>query len=178
MKEGTIGEERLNEILTRLRGVSCVIANNLNLSDDDKEDLYGEMVLAFFRFLKKIEHKELSYVIKTCKNCVLKKLYEGTSVDSKPRPGVSFVDWEKIYDNLVDLRNPREIAINRVIIDRIKEILTDREKEVFALWKEGYTQEEIGKILHISQPRVSNIVKEIKAKAQQFKRMWDFLQSG
>ncbi len=47
-------------------------------------------------------------------------------------------------------------------------VLTNKEKRIFLLFKDKYTQDEIARRLHISQPRVNSLLKKINKKLKTF----------
>lgn len=57
--------------------------------------------------------------------------------------------------------NVENTVLSSVIFDEYNKLLTDRDKKIFALFREGYTQREISKIVGCSQPQVSRVKKKL-----------------
>lgn len=53
-------------------------------------------------------------------------------------------------------------ALSKTMFDEYSKQLSDRDKQVFILFSEGYKQREICKIVGISQPHVSRIKKKLE----------------
>ena len=76
------------------------------------------------------------------------KLPSKVSLNIYPLPSYEFIDHKSIMSEFV------------------KNIWDDKEKQVAKLLYQGYTQEEIGRILNYSQPQISRYIKRMKEKAK------------
>lgn len=57
--------------------------------------------------------------------------------------------------------NVEETVLSDVIFDEYNKLLNDRDKKIFVLFRDGYTQKEISKIVGCSQPQVSRVKKKL-----------------
>lgn len=57
--------------------------------------------------------------------------------------------------------NVEDTVLSSVIFDEYNKLLTDRDKKIFTLFRDGYTQKEISKIVGCSQPQVSRVKKKL-----------------
>jgi len=118
--------------------------------------------------LKRLKNRDLRYIITYCKNKALKELIRGKSIDSKHRTGIDFVDWLEAEERIPDHRpDPARIAVARCLIKKVEAVLTGRERLVWHLRADGYTEAEIGKRLGVSGPRVCQLVSRIRRKAEE-----------
>ena len=74
------------------------------------------------------------------------------------------LDALKAYENEYHM-SEGEIDKN-ILLKRCRKVLSDREIKVWCLYAEKYTQKEIAKMLNLSQPSVSDILKRIPDKIQ------------
>jgi len=71
-----------------------------------------------------------------------------------------------IMDISSGIEEKRFIAI--ALQEAVDKVLSNKEKRIFWLFKDKYTQDEIAWRLHISQPRVNSLLKKIKKKLKTF----------
>lgn len=67
---------------------------------------------------------------------------------------------------LTDVLGTELDAQDEVIFTDFKNVWNETEKQIAKLLYEGYTQEEIGKIINYSQPQISRIIRRMKEKAK------------
>lgn len=68
----------------------------------------------------------------------------------------AFLDFIPSNDNVEDS------ILSEVMFDEYAKTLKDRDKKIFSLLREGYTQKEIGKIVGCSQTQVSRVGKRLR----------------
>lgn len=67
-----------------------------------------------------------------------------------------------IMNYIPSKENVEETVLSDIIFDEYNKLLNDRDKKIFILFKNGYTQREISKIVGYSQPQVSRVKKKLK----------------
>lgn len=67
-----------------------------------------------------------------------------------------------IMNYIPSKENVEETVLSDIIFDEYNKLLNDRDKKIFILFKNGYTQREISKIVGCSQPQVSRVKKKLK----------------
>jgi len=121
-----------------------------------------------------------------CKNIceAVEKEITGRDRTASPKPKTYTVDFAYIEDaqqklnrfqkdvlhTIMDLSSDVEEKLNtRLTLEEAEDkVLSNKEKRIFQLFKDKYTQDEISKRLHISQPRVNSLLKKIKKKLKTF----------
>ena len=134
------------------------------------QDIYSDMCYAFIKKSRNFANKPISYVIKACKNEAINTYLSGKSVCSKPRKGLKIVSIESISESLSTNTGFEKHIQLRILVERMFEILTDREKQVASLIMEGHTEKEIAASICLSQQRVNRIKKRIGEKFSEIKR--------
>lgn len=91
----------------------------------------------------------------------------------KGKDGVKLTSLDSLVMNchnedftLNDVLGTELDAQDEIIFTDFKSIWNDTEKHIARLLYQGYTQEEIGKIISYSQPQISRIIKRMKEKAK------------
>lgn len=82
-------------------------------------------------------------------------MYYQTQINDDNGNETNFMNYIPSKENVEDT------VLSSVIFDEYNKLLTDRDKKIFALFREGYTQREISKIVKCSQPQVSRVKKKL-----------------
>ena len=100
-------------------------------------------------------------------------LNTSVSIDAENKGGITLLDI------LNDDNNPSPedafmlLEEQKELKDEIKEVLTDKEKEVFELRYEGFTYQEIARLLNMSKKAVDGTISRIKQKIINTKKYID-----
>lgn len=70
-------------------------------------------------------------------------------------------DTSTLMNYIPSKENVEENVLSELILKEYMTKLKDRDKKIFALFSEGYKQNEIGKIVGCSQPQVSRVRKKL-----------------
>lgn len=114
-------------------------------------------ILSFIRNISRDKHKVLN---------------ESISIDTTVNSiGRNFIDT--MADS--EIKNPENSFINieeaEQILKEIKEVLTDKEYEVYTLRAKGFTYQEIASLLNITTKSVDGAISRIKTKINNIKRI-------
>jgi len=121
---------------------------------------------------------------KLCK--AVEKEITGRGITASQKGKTYSVDFTHIEDTRQPL-NPFQIDVLHVIVNlssgkneqlitkyilqkAVEKVLSDREKQLFELFREEYNQEHIANILRVSQPRVNYLLNRIREKLRNFLR--------
>lgn len=66
------------------------------------------------------------------------------------------------------MNRPTDLSDLRIDLDKALDRLTPRQRQAVELYRDGFTQEEIGKIMGVSHQVISKIFKNLVAKTQYF----------
>jgi RNA polymerase sporulation-specific sigma factor len=89
--------------------------------------------------------------------------FERASVESL-NSRISNDDDRTLEDVLCDEENPIQGIIDDIAVDMFFDTLNHQERSIVELMTNDYTQREISRVLGISQPQVSRVLKEVRAK--------------
>lgn len=81
--------------------------------------------------------------------------YQAEFDDSNGSDTASFINYIPSKENIED------IVLSEIIFNEYASKLKDRDKKIFALFREGYKQREIGKMLGCSQAQVSRVKRKL-----------------
>lgn len=91
----------------------------------------------------------------------------------KGRDGVKLTSLDALVMNchnedfcLTDVLGTELDAQDEIVFTDFKNVWNEAEKQIARLLYEGYTQEEIGKIINYSQPQISRIIRRMKEKVK------------
>lgn len=82
-------------------------------------------------------------------------MYYQTQINDDNGNETNFMNYIPSKENVEDT------VLSSVIFDEYNKLLTDRDKKIFALFRDGYTQTEISKIVGCSQSQVSRVKKKL-----------------
>ena len=82
-------------------------------------------------------------------------VYYQAEMENNEGDTVSFMNYIPSKENVEDN------ALSEIMFDENAKKLKDRDKQIFALFREGYKQREICKIVGCSQPQVSRVKKKL-----------------
>lgn len=82
-------------------------------------------------------------------------MYYQTQINDDNGNETNFMNYIPSKENVEDT------VLSSVIFDEYNKLLTDRDKKIFALFRDGYKQREISKIVGCSQPQVSRVKKKL-----------------
>jgi len=136
----------------------------------DREDVVSQMLFDLWEKWKRgeLQNKPTSYIFRNC--WFAAQNYRRTSkdkilalsldkpVDEEGTPLITLIEDDSSFFQTIEIKQS---------ICKLKEKLTQREKEVFHLQKQEYTTREIAKKLGISHVRVVRIQQNIRKKARQ-----------
>lgn len=159
-----MNDDYILSILQRLEKISHCLARKWG-KPDAWEDIYSDMCCSLINKRYRLSNKPFAYIIKTCINDVINNYLSGSSICSKPRKNLKILSIENISHNISTHSRFEEHVHLRMIVERIFELLTPKQKEVASLIMYGNTENEIAKTLKVSQQRVNQIKKDIKIKA-------------
>lgn len=168
-------EDLVKRISPKLRA----IAKRLNgrFSFFDEEDLYQEALLYLWEKWRKGEVGEEtdSFVLQGCffflKNYCRKM---GKKIEIKSVRLNDFIPGEdNTWEEIIFAEGVDEhfnCVESNLLIESIRNRLTEREENIFSLYLEGLTTREIGEKLGLSHVMVVKIEKRIRGKCQEFKK--------
>ena len=140
------------------------IARSLTVDLDVQEDLYQEMTIRLWQIQEEHPGTKESWYYQNCYHYAIDYLRRGKSVDSKLRDGVSLME---LSEEIVDGRNMELEIVVKMFVDRLTEQLNKNQIIILHYLTGGYKEEEIGKILGISQQAVSKQKKVIQKIARE-----------
>lgn len=70
-------------------------------------------------------------------------------------------DTASFMNYIPSKENVEDNALSEIMFDEYAKKLKDRDKQIFSLFREGYKQREICKIVGCSQPQVSRVKKKL-----------------
>lgn len=122
----------------------------------------------FFTYAKKCIETKISTLLKSATRKKYHVLNNSLSVEALEEE--FDIDFDKIVgDNTI---NPENIILDNENVDEliigIKEKLTDFEKQVFDLKKNGFNYKEIAETLETSPKRIDNAIQRIKTKIKKY----------
>lgn len=82
-------------------------------------------------------------------------VYYQAELENNEGDTASFMNYMPSKENVEDS------VLSKVIFDEYTNKLKDRDKKIFSLFREGYKQKEIGKMLGCSQAQVSRVKKKL-----------------
>ncbi|RKX68558.1 hypothetical protein DRP53_10515 [candidate division WOR-3 bacterium] len=127
------------------------------------------MVLILLKSQEFLRDKSPGYILTYCWRKAIRNIFKGKCISLPKRSRIRFADWQAVREAIPDRRpGPAERAFHRLLLRKIREILTEREWMVCVLLSEGYNQTEIAERLGITQQMVSKMVRKIREKAQLF----------
>ena len=161
--ETRMSEQDIMTLIQKFETVSRAICTKWGMPEE-WEEFYIEMCCALVRKNACFDGKPNRYIIKACKNEAINELFKGKSICSKPRKNVKIVSIQYVPD----LRCTQVDFVKRVhdklLVEKILNLLTDREKQIAGLIMDGYSEREIAEYLKISQPRVNYLKHKIRRK--------------
>ena len=138
------------------------------------EEIRSEMCCAFARKNGNLKDKSLAYIIEVCKNEAINNYFKGKSICSKPRKGLKIVSFDELPEYISTERKFEQDVYNKILVERIFGLLTEREIQIAELIMEGYIEQEMAENLGISRQRVNYIKKNIREKAKRILSYWNF----
>lgn len=134
------------------------------------QEFYLEMCHAFARKNADLDGKPFCYIIKACKNEAINEYYKGKSICSKPRKNTRVVSIEAVPDLVCAEVDFVKHIHDKILVEKILDRLSEREKEIARLIMDGYSEREIAEHLKISQSRVNYLKHRMQRKTKKFAR--------
>lgn len=159
-----MNDDYVLSILQRFEKISHCLARKWG-RPDVWEDIYSDMCCSLIQKRRQLTNKPFAYVMKACKNDAINNYLSGSSICSKPRKNLKILSIENISHSISTHTRFEEHVHLRIAVERIFKVLTPRQKEVATLIMYGNTENDIARILKVSQQRINQIKKEIKNKA-------------
>lgn len=151
------------EIIQRLEYVSRSLARKWG-KPEEWQDIYSDMCCAFLKKFRKMEGKPLAYIIKACKNEAINNYFCGKSICSKPREGLVIVSIDGLCERIPSGKRFEQDLHMKILVEKLFLTLTKREKQVATLIMKDYTEQEMARILCVSQQRINRIKMQIRQK--------------
>lgn len=82
-------------------------------------------------------------------------VYYQANVENEKGDTLSYINFIPSKENVEDN------VLSEVIFDEYEKTLKDRDKQIFVLFRQGYNQSEIGRLVGCSQPQVSRVKKKL-----------------
>lgn len=133
---------------------------------EEWEELYIEMCCAYVKKCASFDGKPFCYIMKACKNEAINEYFKGKSICSKPRKGIKIISIEEEPDLLCTEIDFVKNIHDKILVEKILELLTEREKQIAEMIMDGYTEHEIAECLKISQPRVNYLKQRMRKKTK------------
>jgi len=162
-------EKEVILLIKKFKVVSHVLARKWGIPDEWQE-IHSEMCCAFARKNGNFKNKPFSYIIKVCKNEAINNYFRGKSICSKPRNGIRIISYHELPEHIPDNGKFETRTHTKILVDKLLELLTIREKQIAEMIMEGYTEQEMAQHFAISQQRVNSLKRRIKEKAQRLFR--------
>ena len=159
-----MNQDCLTAVLNGFATVSLRLAHKLHVPSA-QDDLYSEMCYAYVRKNGSLLGKSLAYTIRVCKNEALNNLFRGKSICSKQRNGTRIISLDSLSEQIPFPSCFEQDIHTRLVIEKILEVLTGRERQVAELIMEGDSETEIASDLGMSHQRVNYLKKRIRRKA-------------
>lgn len=168
------GDERaIEQIASDYKGLIRSVTNKFFLVGGEKEDLWQEGMLGLYFAIINFDENKGSFPA-FVKLCVTRQIMRAVtaSQSAKNKPLSDSVDIS-LAENVADERSPLEKALEREFITRltkaVEEQLSPIERQTAMLYAEGYSYEDISKILNKSYKAVDGALQRARKKLTAFK---------
>lgn len=166
-------EELVNTISPKLKAITHRLNGKYTFFNED--DLYQEALFDLWNRNKEgiLSNKTNSYILQSCyfflKNHI-RKIYK--KIDKNTVSICSFIndendDFQDIF--LKEAANEINFSEMNLLLEKIYNLLNNREKDILSMCLEGLTMREIGAKLGISHVMVIKVKQKIKEKCLRFK---------
>lgn len=159
-------------------------AKALYLIGGDHDDLIQEGMIGLFRAIRDFDEKKEAGFAPFAAMCISRQLYKAIETQNrkKNQPLNNYISLdtpaypenEKDETRLLEVlhlskdSNPEKFVIDRENLiwleDRLSEVLSPMEKQVFVLFREGYPYQQIAKALGREPKSIDNAIQRIKNK--------------
>ncbi len=160
-----MGEKKIVALIAKFEAVARNLTYKWSLPGE-WEEIYSEMCCTFAKKNSNLEDKPLTYIVKVCKNEAINNYFKGKSICAKPRRGVKMISFEELSERIAVGKRFEEDVHNRLLVEKILALLTERQKQVAEGIMQGSTEQQIAGNLGISRQRVNDIKKSIRQKAK------------
>lgn len=142
----------------------------------DSEDIYQEGMIGLFKAIRDYEEGPGASFVTFATLCVRRQIQKAVTASNRGknsplRDYVSIEDKENVDSDMPHEKSPLDLYLEnerfQLLLSRIIECLTVREKKVFDLYIQNYSYDNIAEKLGVQKKSVDNAITRIKAKARQ-----------
>lgn len=141
----------------------------------DKNDLIQEGMIGLNHAIDKYHEMQDTLFYTYAKKCIERKIISVVIASNRNKnkilnESISYDDEENLLLKFIRDTNPNpeefmiDIELENDLIERIKEVLTDLEEQVFELLISGFKYKEIAEILDKDQKSIDNAIQRLKTK--------------
>ena len=141
----------------------------------DKNDLIQEGMIGLNHAIDKYHEMEDTLFYTYAKKCIERKIISVVIASNRNKnkilnESISYDDEENLLLKFIKDTNPNpeefmiDIELENDLIEKIKEVLTDLEEQVFELLISGFKYKEIAEILDKDQKSIDNAIQRLKTK--------------
>jgi|GEM_PF-6975940 len=127
--------------------------------------LFDEMCYTFAKKNVYLKDKPMVYITTTGENTAINNYFQGKSICSKSQREIIILSFEKLSEFIALPKRFEEDVHNRLLVEKIMALLTQRQRQVALGIMQGSTEVQIASSLGISRQRVNEIKKRIREKA-------------
>jgi RNA polymerase sporulation-specific sigma factor len=178
--------EALDYLIQKYRNFVRAKARSYFLIGADKEDIVQEGMIGLYKAIRDFREDKLTSFKAFAELCITRQIITAikTATRQKHIPLNSYVSLDKpIYDEESDrtlmdvlsgakVLDPEELFINQEEFDHIevkmKELLSDLERKVLALYLDGQSYQEISEELNRHVKSIDNALQRVKRKLERY----------
>lgn len=178
--------EALDYLIQKYRNFVRAKARSYFLIGADKEDIVQEGMIGLYKAIRDFREDKLTSFKAFAELCITRQIITAikTATRQKHIPLNSYVSLDKpIYDEESDrtlmdvlsgtkVLDPEELIINQEEFDHIevkmKELLSDLERKVLALYLDGQSYQEISEELNRHVKSIDNALQRVKRKLERY----------
>lgn len=184
--------EALDYLIQKYRNFVRAKARSYFLIGADKEDIVQEGMIGLYKAIRDFREDKLTSFKAFAELCITRQIITAikTATRQKHIPLNSYVSLDKpIYDEESDrtlmdvlsgakILDPEELFINQEEFDHIevkmKELLSDLERKVLALYLDGQSYQEISEELNRHVKSIDNALQRVKRKLERYLEVREF----
>ena len=178
--------EALDYLIQKYRNFVRAKARSYFLIGADKEDIVQEGMIGLYKAIRDFREDKLTSFKAFAELCITRQIITAikTATRQKHIPLNSYISLDKpIYDEESDrtlmdvisgakVLDPEELFINQEEFDQIevkmKELLSDLERKVLALYLDGQSYQEISEELNRHVKSIDNALQRVKRKLERY----------
>ncbi len=162
-------QQATEQLVADYKGLVRSLANKFYLVGGDKDDLLQEGTLGLIYAINKYDENKGAFPA-FAELCVMRQILGAIKHDSgiKQKPLSNYVDIETVSGFSDGLNSPLEILLQKEYYERVTKVvneqLTPIERRVLTMFAEGYSYEDISKMLSRSYKSVDGALQRARKK--------------